>query len=143
MLDDRERGLLAEIERGLLLDAPELTRSFEAFASGPVSLDAAPGNAVTGNAVPHDTVAGDAVPGDAVPHDAVPGDAVPLETVAVARTTPVVRARRRRRDRASTAVAGLVLGTVLLAGPRALTGSEVARRAAARPPRVRLRTASP
>lgn len=128
MLDDRERGLLAEIERGLLLDAPELTRSFEAFASEPASFDAVPGNAV---------------PGNAVPHDAVPGDAVPLETVAVSRTTPVVRARRRRRDRAGTAVAGLVLGTVLLAGPRALTGSEVARRAAARPPRVRLRVASP
>ena len=107
MLDDRERGLLAEIERGLLLDAPELTRAFEAFASDPVWCDA-----------------------------------VSLETVPVARTTPVVRARRRRRDRAGTAVAGLVLGTVLLAGPRALTGSEVARRAAARPPRVRPRTVS-
>ena len=113
MLDDRERGLLAEIERGLLLDAPELTRAFEVFASGPVWCDP------------------------------VWCDEVSLETVPVARSTPVVRARRRRRDRAGTAVAGLVLGTVLLAGPRALTGSEVARRAAARPPRVRPRTVSP
>lgn len=103
MLDDRERGLLAEIERGLLRDAPELTRSFEVFAS----------------------------------------DAVPSGTVPVARATPVARSRRRRRDRAGTTVAGLVLGTVLLAGPRALTGSEVARRTAAHPPRVRPRTASP